>query len=237
MDVPDGTGLAQLFADIAKDLDAQADVTATLEETVRLAVDVVPGCDYAGVSFLAPGSEIETPTFTDEKVKLCHAAQFTFGEGPSVQAGLDGESYIIENMSAETRWPRFARRAAELGMGSMLACQLTTPRRTIGVLNLYAQDPGAFDEQSLAVAMIYAAHASISLARQRLEAQLRTALKTRGVIGQAVGILIERHRLTPRSGFDLLVRASQERHIKVRDLAEIVVATGEVGPAAPKPEG
>ena len=44
--------LAQTFADIAQELEKQPSLEATVDEAVRQAVDVVPGCDFAGVSWL-----------------------------------------------------------------------------------------------------------------------------------------------------------------------------------------
>lgn len=221
-----GTALAQAFSRIARELADKPTVGATLEETVRLAVEVVPGCEYAGVSWLAPGRHMETPACTDPLVAQCDAAQYRYGEGPCVDAVWDEELNQVDDLRTDPRWPRFAREATDLGMRSMLACRLSAPHRTIGALNLYASVPKAFDEHSRALVVIYAAHASIALMSRRLESDLRAAVDTRGTIGQAIGILIERHRLRPAAAFDLLVRASQDRHLKLRQLAEELISTG-----------
>jgi AmiR/NasT family two-component response regulator len=67
-------------------------------------------------------------------------------------------------------------------------------------------------------------------------AQPRDALTMRDVIGQAQGILMERDRITARQAFDVLRRASQHLNIKLRDVAEALVDTGEdpdTGPPRP----
>jgi AmiR/NasT family two-component response regulator len=46
------------------------------------------------------------------------------------------------------------------------------------------------------------------------------------VIGQAKGILMERHRLTAEQAFAVLSRASQEANRKLVDIAEALTATG-----------
>jgi GAF domain-containing protein len=130
-------------------------------------------------------------------------------------------------MAREQRWPRFARRAAGLGVGSLLAVPLTTPRGTIGALNLYAARPGAFDDDDELTAVAYATHAAIALANAELESNLRTGLATREEIGRAVGILMERHRITASAAFDMLVVASQHSHRKLRDVAAWMNETGE----------
>lgn len=55
-------------------------------------------------------------------------------------------------------------------------------------------------------------------------AGLRDALETRLQIGQAEGLLMERHKLDPDAAFRLLVRLSQEGHAKLRDVAARLVA-------------
>ena len=65
-----------------------------------------------------------------------------------------------------------------------------------------------------------------------LEANLRIGLETRELVGRAVGILMERHRVTAQLAFDMLVTASQESHRKLRDIAAQVTETGEDPTAA-----
>ena len=66
-------------------------------------------------------------------------------------------------------------------------------------------------------------------------ANLTEALRTRELIGQAQGILMERERITADQAFDVLRRASQHMNIKLREVAETLVATGESPLAAPPP--
>jgi len=178
------------------------------------------------VSWLQDKQPIETIASTDEIATLLDKAQFELGEGPSVESLWDGDTCLIEDMRADTRWPRFAARAIELGIQSLLSCQLPSPRQTSAALNLYAREAGALDGESLAIVQVFAAHASIALTHRRTEAGLRAAIDTRGTIGQAIGVLVERHKVPPERAFDLLVRASQRSHVKLRDLAAYVVDTG-----------
>ena len=57
---------------------------------------------------------------------------------------------------------------------------------------------------------------------------LRAALDSRAVIDQAKGILMERGRLTADEAFQALARISMTTNIKVRDVAEHLVRTGEI---------
>lgn len=59
------------------------------------------------------------------------------------------------------------------------------------------------------------------------EEHLKQAIDGNRTIGQAAGILVERHRITPAAAFELLKAASQHRNIKLRDLAVRVIDTGQ----------
>lgn len=58
------------------------------------------------------------------------------------------------------------------------------------------------------------------------QANLEQAIDSHRLIGQAVGILVERHRLLPGQAFDRLKQASQNRNLKLRDVAARVIQTG-----------
>ncbi|MGH3321450.1 MAG: ANTAR domain-containing protein [Streptosporangiaceae bacterium] len=105
----------------------------------------------------------------------------------------------------------------------MLSFRLFTHENVLGALNLYAHDSGAFDDRSHQVGMIFASHAAVGLVAALTEANLRQAIRTRQTIGEAIGILMERHKYPAEGAFDRLRRASQEGNIKLRDLAARVV--------------
>ncbi|MEU4675277.1 ANTAR domain-containing protein [Amycolatopsis sp. NPDC023774] len=50
--------------------------------------------------------------------------------------------------------------------------------------------------------------------------QLREALRTRGVIEQAKGVLMAQRRCGPQEAFDVLVTLSQDTNVKLRDVAQ-----------------
>lgn len=58
------------------------------------------------------------------------------------------------------------------------------------------------------------------------QANLEAAIQSHRTVGQAVGILVERHRLTPTRAFDRLKQASQNRNLKLHDVATRVIETG-----------
>lgn len=58
-------------------------------------------------------------------------------------------------------------------------------------------------------------------------AGLQAALESRLVIGQAQGLLMARHTMSPESAFGVLVRLSQDCNVKLRDVAAQLVAAAE----------
>lgn len=68
--------------------------------------------------------------------------------------------------------------------------------------------------------------------------QLQQALITRDMIGQAKGILMERHRITAEQAFTMLVRASQDSNTKLISVVGRLVHTGTIdGGQARAPHG
>ena len=58
------------------------------------------------------------------------------------------------------------------------------------------------------------------------EQHLRRAIESHEEIGQAVGILVERHRWTPTTAFERLKRSSQDHNTKLREVALRVIESG-----------
>ena len=131
-------------------------------------------------------------------------------------------------MRTEQRLPRFAAEAVRLGVLSSLSLQLFVEGDNLGALTLYARAPHAFGEKSEDVGQVLAAHAAVALAGARSEDHLRRAVDNRDLIGQAKGILVERHELTADQAFQVLAQMSQQTNRKLVDVAEELTRTGTV---------
>jgi GAF domain-containing protein len=108
----------------------------------------------------------------------------------------------------------------------MMCFQLFVQGDQLGGLNLYAGRPGAFDDEGQEIGLMFAAHAGVAVAGAEHEENLRAAVSSRDVIGQAKGILMERHKLTADQAFGVLTRVSQELNRKLVDIAREVSDTG-----------
>ena len=103
----------------------------------------------------------------------------------------------------------------------------------MGSLNLYANREDAFGDENVNVASVFARHAGVVLVNaaqyadsESMKVNLREALTTRQIIGQAMGIIMARERCGSEDAFDVLRRMSQHTNVKVRDIAaEVLRAT------------
>ncbi|MDI3406923.1 GAF and ANTAR domain-containing protein [Streptomyces cavernicola] len=218
--------LARMLADLAQQLHEKGSWEQTLTEVVEAVRWAVDGCDGAGALLQRAKGAAEIPASTAEWVHLCDRAQLELGEGPTLDVSAGHPLVRIPDLAAEPRWPRFAERAHGLGAGSMLVLPVTSSAGLSCSLNLYGTRPEAFDGTAEELAEIFAAHASVALASARVQETLEAAVASRQAIGEACGILMERHGTTSRQAFDMLVRASQHMNVKLRLIAEAVVRTG-----------
>jgi GAF domain-containing protein len=101
----------------------------------------------------------------------------------------------------------------------------------LGALALYSGKPQFFSDEALVdIGGVLADHAGIALEAARATDRadnLQIALESNRKIGMAIGILMAEHRITEQQAFDLLRTASQRNHVKLRDIADRVVLTGE----------
>jgi hypothetical protein len=231
---PPVTALATDFAAVSRALGSAPTVDATLARIVHAAIESIDTCEHAGI-FLLEGDEIRTVAASNSLVEQIDTLQQELGEGPCMDAVTSGVSYnLADDLLLEATYPQFGPRAVDLGIRSVLGLRLLTDRR-LGALNLYAGTPRAFGVFDRAKGVLLASHASIALDAAETRAHdaetsdrnLRDALASRGIIGQAQGILMERERITGDQAFDVLRHASQDLNVKLRDVAQRLVDTGE----------
>lgn len=221
----DRPDLAEQLTDIARRLRRQRGEQQTMDAIVRAAVGTIPGAEHAGIMTVLGRTEVKTVATTDELPCDVDQAQLDSGEGPCLTALYQAKIVSAPDVVADGRWPEFARRAAGLKVGSMLSFQLFVEDEDLGALNLYSARTHAFDDESVHVGSLFAGHAAIALADATEREQLGVAVQTRDLIGQAKGILMERHQMDADQAFAVLVRASQHLNLKLRDIAEHLTTT------------
>jgi GAF domain-containing protein len=202
------------------------DVVAMLLAITRAAARSVPGTEECGISYLVGRRTVEPRAATGDLPRQMDQAQNRLGEGPCLDAVRLQTTVRCDDFSAERRWPRFTAAASRLGVGSSLSFHLFVDTDALGALNLYARRTHAFTDESEAVGLVFASHASVALQGARQQQSLRSAMDHRDLVGQAKGILMERYKLTAEQAFAALVHASSITNRKLTDIAEELTTTG-----------
>jgi GAF domain-containing protein len=175
----------------------------------------------------------QTPNASEPVARDLDEVQYKEDEGPCLEAYA--ERAVVNVSLADDRsqrWPAFRDAAEAHGIRSILSVPLVAGDRAFGALNVYSREPAAFDGIEVATASLLAAQAAAVLANavafadaSALNAQLRDALESRDLIGQAKGILMERESCDAEAAFTILRRASQRTNRKLREVAAELVAT------------
>ncbi|MFF4759515.1 GAF and ANTAR domain-containing protein [Streptomyces sp. NPDC001292] len=216
---------AEQMAQLARRLLAQDSPQETLDEIVRAAVELIDGCEASGILAVRKGRAV-TLAANGDMVMESDRLQGEMDEGPCFDAArrVDGDRLfrIADLTRPQPAWPRYAPAARDLGIGSMMGFLLYTQDQDFGALNLYSSRPGSFTADSETAGWLLASHAAVAVAGARTVDQLEHALETRHAIGEAMGILRERHGLSEEDAFAVLRRISQHHNIKIRDVARTI---------------
>ncbi|MEU5227298.1 ANTAR domain-containing protein [Streptomyces toyocaensis] len=215
----DGSDVAEALTAAACRLHETSSPDSTLDAAVRLAVDLVPGADHAGISVIERDNRRRTLAWTDDVVRAAEDGGPGAGERPYWHGLWTAPVAGVEDSEGEQGQGALS----ELGLRSVLSLRLRADRRRLTVLTTYARKPRAFDETALRVGRLFTAHVGIALDSATVREQLTEAMRTRDLIGQATGILMERLNIDAAGAFDSLVRASQRENVKLRDLARRIV--------------
>jgi len=195
------------------------DLDATLERITAAAVEVLPDVQYASITVKHADGSLETVAPTDDVLLGIDAAQYELQEGPCYEAAADTVHVTAPDLAEDERFPAYAPVAVKAGIRAQAGIRLFQTDESNGALNLYSEKVGAFRDLGI-LGELFAHQSAVALDYARELANLEEAVRSRGLIGQAVGILMERFRLDDARAFGFLVRVSQQENVKVRVIAE-----------------
>ncbi|WP_405072275.1 GAF and ANTAR domain-containing protein [Kribbella sp. NBC_01510] len=202
-------------------------VDETVDAVVQFALQAL-NCSYAGVALYTRGGQPEVPAVTDPVVAEIYQFQMKGEDGPLLATMRDRATVLVRDTTTDTRWPDWAAKVTALGVRSVLDVPLAlgdAASPTVGVLGLYSPQPDAFDTDDEAIAHILARHATVALATARHEQTMSAAVDARKLVGQAMGILMERYAVDGDRAFAILKRYSQDTNTKLRDVAQQLIDT------------
>jgi GAF domain-containing protein len=135
---------------------------------------------------------------TDERARLLEELQFALGEGPCVEASLDGRPVLEPDLVevGSPRWPKFAEAATAAGVHAVFAFPLRVGAIRVGVLDLYRDTPGRLTGPDVAEALAFAdaatevvLHLQDHAMYDNEPAALIGSIDSRAVVHQATGMI------------------------------------------------
>jgi GAF domain-containing protein len=200
-----------------------------LRRVAELAKQSLGGVEDVSLTMIEDGRP-RTVVFTGPLAVDLDERQYELGFGPCVDAARTGQTIIIDHNRDDAPYREWARIARRAGVRHTVSVGLPLAQRSIGGLNIYKTTEDPVPPGFLEHAEMFARYAAVTVVNVTSyagaadeAAGLRLAMQSRAVIEQAKGILMARDRCTPDEAFDVLVRLSQHRNIKLRDLARIIV--------------
>ena len=221
----------QRLSELTRAFSADLDLTDFLHRVAGLVARTVDGDIAVGITVIRDGQP-GTVASSDHRAADVDDAQYEVDAGPCLEAARTGKTVVVTNMSTDTRWPSVQERAMKAGLCSSMSRPLAGLAGAVGALNMYAGKPNNFSAEDRAAAEQLAAEIDAVIAaavrmsdRTEVSEQLEQALTSRATIDQAVGIVMAQSRCSPQEAFALLSSASQNRNLKLRDLAAELVGS------------
>ncbi|WP_454050177.1 GAF domain-containing protein [Cellulomonas sp. Marseille-Q8402] len=204
-----------------------------VEDRLRSVADrisaLVPSC--VGVSLTIPQEDL-TLTFvsTSPRALALDMAQSAHG-GPCVRSVRTGEELSARDLLDEDRWQRYATTAAAEGVRASLSLPLLDDAgRVTASLNVYAGDPGAFDDvveplRGLAGEMTgpVTTNADLSFTSRDRAERSAEELERRRSVDVAIGCLMAMHQIGPADARALLESEAELSDVDLATAADVVL--------------
>ena len=224
--------MTEAYDDLLLALDASESAQEALDRLVLACRAAVPYCDDASVTLVTDGTP-RTAASTSERGKTVDEWEYANDRGPCIDALKDGQEHYVATAADLAAYPGFEVVLRETGVVSILGLPLVAAGATVGALNVYAATERAFDDEaSRGLCRYVAGQAATTVhnvriydATRTLAGQLEQAMESRATIEQANGVLVAQTGCTPDDAFGLLRAASQRENVKLRDVAERIVAS------------
>lgn len=157
--------------------------------------------------------------------------QNRFGEGPCLTAMREMATVHVPDLRHEGRWPEYVQAVSGHGILSILGVPLPLEGETRAALNVYSPLANGFTGEDIEGAEEFAERTSKSLRLALRIAQLSdarndlaAAMQSRTTIDIAVGAIMAQNRCSQDAAQQILSRASNDRNVKLREVAAGIIA-------------
>lgn len=228
-----GAGLHEFVLHLHDLVLASSDVHEFLTDTASIfAVQLSqPGNHLScGITVLRQKRPVAVAS-SDTRARDLDELQNSIRDGPCLTA-LQTETMVhVADLDADLRWPKYNRAAGEASIGSILAVPMQLQAPSQAVVNLYSPNANGFPRHGIDAAAALTGIAARALDIALNIAQLRdarddlsSALKSRTVIDTAIGVIMAQSRCSRDAAFQILVKASSHRNIKLKDVAAGIIS-------------
>jgi GAF domain-containing protein len=222
--------LADLLTDAAREIHSRQDLDSTLAAVVGCLHACLPTPHHVGVSLAVRDDLVEARSASDEVAQELDRLQHSLGEGPALDVLTHDPVITVHDLQHEQRWSSYVPLAVDRGVRALLAVRLASADRVHGSLSVYSTTDDTIDPLAERITTLFASHAALAVERSRREDGLESALLSRTVIGQAVGLVMERFALDEELAFRYLVRLSSNKNVKLREIARELVTEANARP-------
>jgi transcriptional regulator with GAF, ATPase, and Fis domain len=219
------------IAEIVQQLHSRPDTDSdtVIAELAEHAAVEIPGAEYAGVTITRNAKHIDTPAATHKWPILLDEIQQRHREGPCLTAAWEEKIIHVADLEADDRFPLYRQDALDrTPIRSVMAFQMFIADETMGALNVYAEEPHAFGQESRDIGLIFAAHSSVAWNSARRDEQFKRALASRDTIGQAKGMIMERYGVDAVQAFEVLRKLSQDSNVPLVQVATELVTKAQL---------
>jgi GAF domain-containing protein len=234
-DEPEQDDTQRVFNELGRIVLGDAPLNQMLQQVALLATRVLPGASDVSITLLNQGpdgrtqrSSARTVAFAKDLAVHLDERQYQDRAGPCLDASQSEKIIRVDaDQDGNEEYPEFVAACRRAGVHQSLSVPLPVPQRVVGALNVYG---GPFTDEEVEMASAFAGQAAVAVANAalhqasiELSQNLQRAMESRAVIEQAKGIIMGQRRCTADEAFESLRTQSQQRNIKLRDIAQDVV--------------
>lgn len=219
----------QMWVRLEPVLRRSTSIDSYLQAATDMTSDVVEVVGSYSLSASLYGHLITVAT-SDRAAWEADQVEFDTADGPCVEALRDGDVHGVIDLASERRWPAWTAVASLLGFASAAGIPGEIEPGHRLALNMYAPAPRAFDDETLRRATLFTEEVARTIPgavrlfeTDERATQLEQALVSRSTIDQALGVLMAQNKCTSDEAFGILRRASQNRNVKLRDVAAMII--------------
>jgi GAF domain-containing protein len=229
--MPREEALLAAFIEFADTFVDDYDVVEFMHRLATRCVEMVDASE-AGIMLADRDGTLHYLASSSERMHLIELFELQHDEGPCLDAFRTGLPVLSKTADdANTRWPRFAPHARDVGFQSVSALPMRLRNNVIGALNLFSTTPEPLSQQDQQVAQALADIATIGILQERalneehvVASQLQGALKSRILIEQAKGIVSEHNHVSIDESFNLLRSYARNHNDLLRNIAGDIIS-------------